>query len=180
MQVSERLAPSASHAIVRSARSVSIAIIAIAVLLLDQITKLWAAAALDDRHVIHVVWKLRLRLVRNPGTAFSLGEGKGPLLGVIACIVVVVLVRMAMQPRTMVSAIGIALILGGAVGNVIDRIVRSPHGFLTGHVVDFIDFQFWPVFNVVDMGVTCGILLVIFELRDGARGEMKAPSAKDG
>jgi signal peptidase II len=180
MQVRERLAPSVSDTTVRSTRTASIGIIAIAVLVLDQITKLWAAAALDDRHVIHVVWKLRLRLIRNPGTAFSLGEGKGPLLGVIACIVVVVLVRMARQPRTMVSALGIALILGGAAGNVIDRIVRSPHGFLTGHVVDFIDFQFWPVFNVADMGVTCGILLVIFELQDSTRGEVKAPSAIDG
>ena len=180
MQVRERLAPSVSHGTVRSTRAVPIAIIAIAVLVLDQITKLWAAAALDDRHDIHVVWKLRLHLIRNPGTAFSLGEGKGPLLGVIACIVVVVLVRMARQPRTFVSAIGIALILGGAAGNVIDRMVRSPHGFLTGHVVDFIDFQFWPVFNVADMGVTCGILLVIFELQDSTRSEVKAPSAIDG
>jgi len=180
MQVRERLAPSVSHSAVRSTRSVSIGIIAIVVLLLDQLTKLWAAAALDDHHSIHVVWKLRLLLVRNPGTAFSLGEGKGPLLGVIACVVVVVLVRLARQPRTVVSAVGLALILGGAAGNVVDRIVRSPHGFLTGHVVDFIDFQFWPVFNVADMGVTCGILLVIFELQDSSRGEVKAPSALDG
>jgi signal peptidase II len=180
MQVREHLAPSVSDANGRSTRSAAIAIIALAVLVLDQITKLWAASALDDHHLIHVVWKLQLRLVRNPGTAFSLGEGKGPLLGVVAAIVVVVLVRMARQPRTMLSAVGIALILGGAAGNVIDRIVRSPHGFLTGHVVDFIDFQFWPVFNVADMGVTCGILLVIFELQGSTRGEEKASSTIDG
>ena len=84
MQVREPLAPSASDANVRSTRQASIAIIAAAVLVLDQITKIWAVSALDDR-TIHVVWKLQLRLVRNPGTAFSLGEGKGPLLGVVAC-----------------------------------------------------------------------------------------------
>ena len=61
----------------------------------------------------------------------------------------------------------------------VDRIVRSPHGFLTGHVVDFVDFQFWPVFNVADMGVTCGIILVIFELQDAGRREARRPSAID-
>ena len=178
MQVREPVAPSASGAKVRTTHRVSIAVIAAAVLVLDQITKIWAVSALD-RDTIHVVWKLQLRLVRNPGTAFSLGEGKGPLLGVVACIVVVVLVRFARQPRSLTSAVGIALILGGAVGNVVDRIVRSPHGFLKGHVVDFIDFKFWPVFNVADMGVTCGIILVIFELQEAGRREARAPSAID-
>jgi len=178
MHVREPLAPGASDVTVRSTRFASIAIIAAAVLVLDQITKIWAASALEDR-TIHVIWKLQLRLVRNPGTAFSLGEGLGPLLGVIACVIAVVLVRLARQPRTLASAVGIALILGGAVGNVIDRIVRSPHGFMTGHVVDFVDFQFWPVFNVADMGVTCGIILVIFELQDVSRREVGRSSAID-
>jgi signal peptidase II len=168
MQVREPLAPSASNDARRTTRAATIAAISFAVLVVDQIAKVWAASALDH-HTIHVAWKLQLKLVRNPGTAFSLGEGKGALLGVIACIVVVVLVRLARQPRTMVSAIGIALILGGAVGNVVDRLVRAPHGFMTGHVVDFIDFQFWPVFNVADMGVTCGIILVLLELQDVSR-----------
>ncbi|MEO5841308.1 MAG: signal peptidase II [Acidimicrobiales bacterium] len=174
----EPLAPSASDVEARSTRAASIAIIAATVLVLDQLTKIWAASALDDR-TIHVVWKLQLRLVRNPGTAFSLGEGKGPLLGVVACIVVIVLVRLARQPRSLLSAVGIALILGGAIGNIVDRIVRSPHGFLEGHVVDFIDFKFWPVFNVADMGVTCGIILVIFEMQEMGRREARAPSAID-
>ena len=87
--------------------------------------------------------------------------------------------RLARQPRSLTSAVGIALILGGALGNVVDRIVRSPHGFMKGHVVDFIDFKFWPVFNVADMGVTCGIILVIFELQEAGRREARAPSAID-
>jgi signal peptidase II len=178
MRVHEPLAPSVSDAKVQSTRQALIAALAGAVLLLDQITKVWAVAALDDR-TIDVVWKLQLRLVRNPGTAFSLGEGKGPLLGVVACGVVVVLVILARQPRSAVSAVGIALLLGGAVGNIVDRIVRSPHGFLEGHVVDFIDFQFWPVFNVADMGVTCGIILVIFEMQETSRREARALSAID-
>ncbi|HUP74091.1 MAG TPA: signal peptidase II [Acidimicrobiales bacterium] len=174
----ELLAPSVSDVKVQSTRQALIAALAGAVLLLDQITKVWAVSALDDR-TIDVVWKLQLRLVRNPGTAFSLGEGKGPLLGVVACGVVVVLVTLARQPRSVASAVGIALLLGGAVGNIVDRIVRSPHGFLEGHVVDFIDFQFWPVFNVADMGVTCGIILVIFESQEAGRREARAPSAID-
>ena len=90
MQVREPLAPSASHDALRTTRAATIAVISLAVLVVDQIAQVWAASALDDR-TIHVVWKLQLKLVRNPGTAFSLGEGKGPLLGVIACVVVVVL-----------------------------------------------------------------------------------------
>ena len=178
MHVREPLAPSVNDASVQSTRQTLIAVLASSVLLLDQVTKVWAVSALDDR-TIDVAWKLQLRLVRNPGTAFSLGEGKGPLLGVLACVVVVVLLRLARQPRNVASAVGIALILGGAVGNVVDRIVRSPHGFLEGHVVDFIDFQFWPVFNVADMGVTCGIILVIFELQEAGRREARASTAID-
>ena len=177
MQVRDPLSPSVSTA--APTRQAAVAIIAALVIVVDQITKVWAVAALDDR-TIHVVWKLQLRLVRNPGTAFSIGEGKGPLLGVVACIVAVVLARMAFQPRSLVSAIGLALILGGAIGNVIDRLVRAPHGFMTGHVVDFVDFQFWPVFNVADMGVTCGIILVILELQDVSRREARPQSSIDG
>ena len=177
MQVRDPLSPSVSAG--APTRQASVAIIAALVIVLDQLTKVWAVAALDDR-TIHVVWKLQLRLVRNPGTAFSLGEGKGALLGVVACIVAIVLVRLAFQPRSLVSAIGLALILGGAIGNVIDRLVRAPHGFMTGHVVDFVDFQFWPVFNVADMGVTCGIILVILELQDVSRREARPQSSIDG
>jgi signal peptidase II len=177
MRVSDPLSPSVPAA--APTRQATITLVAAVVLVLDQLTKVWAAAALDDR-TIHVVWKLQFRLVRNPGTAFSIGEGKGRLLGVLACIVAVVLVRMARQPRSWVSAIGLALILGGAIGNVIDRLVRAPHGFMTGHVVDFIDFQFWPVFNVADIGVTCGIILVIIDLQEQSRREARTPSALDG
>jgi signal peptidase II len=177
MQVRDPMSPRVSVA--APTRAASVAIVAALVIVLDQITKVWAVAALDDR-TIHVAWKLQLRLVRNPGTAFSLGEGKGPLLGVVACIVAIVLVRLAMQPRSLVSAIGLALILGGAIGNVIDRLVRAPHGFMQGHVVDFVDFQFWPVFNVADMGVTCGIILVIFELQEVSRREARPQSSIDG
>jgi signal peptidase II len=177
MRVREPLSPSVPAA--APTRQAAIALVAAAVLVIDQLTKVWAASGLDDR-TIHVVWKLQLRLVRNPGTAFSIGEGKGQLLGVVACIVAIVLVHLARQPRSWVSAIGLALVLGGALGNVIDRLVRAPHGFMTGHVVDFIDFQFWPVFNVADMGVTCGIILVILDLQDLSRREPRAPSAIDG
>lgn len=177
MQVRDPLSPSVSAA--APARQATVAVIAAIVIVIDQITKVWAVAALDDR-TIDVVWKLQLRLVYNPGTAFSIGEGIGPILGVVACVVAAVLVWMAFQPRSLVSAIGLALILGGAVGNVIDRLIRAPHGFMTGHVVDFIDFQFWPVFNVADMGVTCGIILVIFELQEVSRREARPQRTIDG
>ena len=177
MQVRDPFSPSVSAA--APTRRTTVAIIAALVIVIDQITKVWAVAALDDR-TIDVVWKLQMRLLYNPGTAFSIGQGFGPVLGVVACIVAIVLARMAFQPRSLVSAVGLALILGGAIGNVIDRLIRAPHGFMTGHVVDFIDFQFWPVFNVSDIGVTCGIILVIFELQEVSRRQARPQRSIDG
>jgi signal peptidase II len=163
MQVRDPLSPRVSVA--APTRTASVAIVAALVIVLDQITKVWAVAALDDR-TIHVAWKLQLRLVRNPGTAFSLGEGKGPLLGVVACIVAIVLVRLALQPRSFVSAIGLALILGGAIGNVIDRL-------RLGYVVDFVDAGIgslrWYTFNVADASITVGVVILLVVIERGDR-----------
>jgi signal peptidase II len=102
------------------------------------------------------VWTLRLNLVRNPGSAFGLGRGIGPLLGVLAFVMVVVLVRLGKVVSTRPMALALGAVLGGAVGNLIDRALRPGRGVLGGHVIDFIDFQWWPVFNVADMGIVLG------------------------
>lgn len=130
---------------------------------LDQLTKLWALHALDDRD-IHIVWKLQLNLVHNPGSAFSLGRGLGPLLGVLAAAVSIFLLRLGKHSTRLVQSVALGLVLGGAVGNLIDRAFRSDSGFLGGKVIDFIDFQFWPVFNVADMGVTVGVALLLLDM----------------
>jgi len=142
------------------------------VVALDQLTKWWADDRLSDGP-IHVVWTLRLNLVRNPGSAFSMGRSLGPLLAVVAVVVVLVLVRVGRMVSSTPTAIGLGLVLGGALGNLVDRAFRDGHGFLGGHVVDFIDFQWWPVFNVADMGIVVGGLLLVLL---ASRPESPAPS----
>jgi signal peptidase II len=129
-------------------------------LLADQLTKWWALNALDDR-TIQVVWTLQLNLAFNSGMAFSQGEGLGPIIGVVALVVVVALVLSLRKGSSTLGAVATGMIIGGAAGNVVDRIFRADDGILSGPVVDFIDFQWWPIFNVADIGIVCGGLLLL-------------------
>jgi signal peptidase II len=129
------------------------------VVIADQVTKHWAVNTLDDR-TIDVVWTLRFRLAFNSGMAFSRGDGWGPVIGVIALVVVVVFVVSLRRSGSRWSTIGVGLIIGGAVGNIVDRLFRDP-GWLRGRVVDFIDLQWWPIFNVADIGITIGALMLL-------------------
>ena len=129
---------------------------AAAVVAVDQLTKWWVLEALDGGRVIDLVWTLRLRLVFNTGAAFSSFQGLGPLLGVAAVVVAAALLLNRRLVSGRWSAIAAGCIAGGALGNLTDRLFRSDDGFLTGAVVDFIDVQWWPVWNVADMGVVLG------------------------
>lgn len=140
-------------------------VVAVVWLALDQLTKWWAVSSLDDR-TVDVVWTLRFQLAVNHGASFSLGTGFGAWIGLLALVVVGVLVWQGRSVRSRLGAIALGMIVGGALGNVVDRATRSGDGFLGGGVVDFIDLQWWPVFNVADIGVVCGaILLVVSMLR---------------
>lgn len=130
------------------------------VLVLDQITKSWAVNRLGDGSVIKVVGSLQFRLVYNRGMAFSRGEGFGPLIGIVASVVVVVLVRWLRRAVPDVRAAAVMSIVVGATGNVIDRLTRAP-GWMRGPVVDFVDVQWWPVFNIADAAITCGAVALI-------------------
>jgi signal peptidase II len=135
-------------------------------LLLDQLTKWWAESTLDTQ-VIDVVWTLRLRLVTNTGASFSIGEGLGPFIGVVALLVVGILLWTGRSIGSPLGAVGLGLVLGGALGNILDRAVRSGDGFFGGAVIDFIDVQWWPVFNIADVGVVVGaVLLLIASMRE--------------
>jgi signal peptidase II len=148
-------------------RWILVAAVAAVVVTLDQTTKWWALQALDGARTIDVVWTLRLRLVFNRGTAFGLGSRFGPLIAVLAVVVVAVLARAGNSLRGRTARMSLGLVLGGAVGNLIDRLVRDGSGFLGGAVVDFIDLQWWPVFNVADMAITVGaVLLALTAWRD--------------
>lgn len=143
-------------------------ILGVVVLVADQVTKQIALGTLKDGPV-DVVWTLRMRLTYNSGMAFGAGTGFGPAIAVLAFLIIVVLARSMSRQRTRAVAIALGLLVGGATGNFMDRVVRSP-GLLRGSVVDFIDFQWFPVFNVADIAINLGAALLVLSLAREARG----------
>jgi signal peptidase II len=157
-------------------------VIAALVVLVDQLTKRWALNTLIDRN-IDLIGSLRLNLAFNKGMAFSQGTGLGPIIGVVALIVVVALLVSIGRSTSPVYPYAVGLIIGGAVGNLVDRLFRSP-GWLRGGVIDFIDVQWWPIFNVADIAVTVGgALLLLTSLqappRDGDQDADTGPQPTD-
>ncbi|GGK68790.1 signal peptidase II [Ornithinimicrobium pekingense] len=143
-------------------------------IVLDQVTKLWAERALTLGEPVQVVGDLlRLHLIYNSGAAFSLGTGSTGVLTVVASIISVLIVWQALKVRSLPWAIALGLLLGGAVGNLVDRFFRAPAPGL-GHVVDFLRLPNFPIFNVADIGVTtAACLIALLALRgfhpDGTR-----------
>jgi signal peptidase II len=138
--------------------------LAAAVLALDVVTKLLVVATLSDREPLRLLGgALYLTEARNTGAAFSFAEGATVVFTLIAVAVVVVIVRSARRLFSTGWAVALALVLGGAVGNLLDRVFRDP-GFLRGGVVDFVSLfdpygQVWPIFNVADSAIVCGGVL---------------------
>jgi signal peptidase II len=130
------------------------------VVALDQLTKAWAMHNLADGPV-DVVGPVRFALTRNTAGAFGLGGALVPFLAVGALVLVVALVTRADVIARPGLALAAGLVLGGALGNLVDRLARSP-GLLRGAVVDFVDLRWWPVFNLADAAITCGCLLLLW------------------
>ena len=130
------------------------------VVALDQLTKHWSLAALDDGP-IDLIGSLRLKLTFNDGAAFSLGGGRTTIISVIALLVAGYIVHLGWRADRLGWAVGLGCILGGALGNLTDRAFRDGDGFLGGRVVDFVDLQWWPVFNVADAALWVGIGLLL-------------------
>ena len=126
---------------------------------MDQLTKAWAVHALEDGP-IGIAGGVRLYLTRNKAGAFGLGGAAVPFLALIALALVVVMVATGATTRHPVLAGAMGLVLGGALGNLLDRLFRAP-GLLQGAVIDFVDLRVWPVFNVADAAITCGSLLLL-------------------
>jgi len=138
--------------------------IALAVLVLDQLTKHWAVNALSDGRSRHVVWTLHWNLSFNSGMAFSKGQGVGPIIGLLAIVVVVVILLGSRGNTSKVVGVAAGFVVGGALGNLTDRLFRGD-GWLHGSVIDFIDFRWFPIFNVADIGVNVGgVLFVLWSL----------------
>ncbi|GAA1905525.1 signal peptidase II [Lapillicoccus jejuensis] len=162
-----------------------LAVIAAVAYVLDQLTKLWAVAALGDGLPRPLLGSLlRLQLIRNPGAAFSLGTGSTWVLTVVAVVVLVVIVRFSRRLGSLGWAWAFGLLLGGALGNLTDRLVREP-GFGRGHVVDFIDYYDLFIGNVADIAiVAAAVLIALLALRgigvDGRREGRTEREPADG
>ena len=136
---------------------------AVAILVLDILTKGWAVSALSDGRDIHIFWTLHFALTHNEGMAFSTGTNIGPFIGMLAIVVIAILVATMRKQSNTMSLVATGCIVGGATGNVLDRVFRGT-GFMDGAVVDFIDLRWWPVFNVADIGIVCGALAVAYSM----------------
>ncbi|MET7380085.1 signal peptidase II [Streptomyces sp. NPDC005526] len=133
---------------------------------LDLISKMIVVARLEHHASIQIVgdW-LKLEAIRNAGAAFGFGEAFTVIFTVIAAAVIVVIARLARKLYSLPWAIALGLLLGGALGNLTDRIFRAP-GVFEGAVVDFIAPKHFAVFNLADSAIVCGgILIVLLSFR---------------
>lgn len=144
--------------------------VALGAVLVDQVTKVWAVAALQDGPIHLIGDVLRLRLIRNSGAAFSTFQGVGPLIGLAAVGVIALVFVMMYHVARRFEVVGLGLVLGGALGNLVDRIFRGD-GFLDGSVVDWIDPSFFPAFNGADSSITIGVaVLLVGAMRPSSDG----------
>jgi signal peptidase II len=159
-------------------------------LLLDVLSKVVAVMTLEGRAPVELLGGgLYLVVYRNSGAAFSMATGLTWLLSLIALGVVVAIVRLAPRLRSTGWALGLGLVLGGALGNLVDRLLRAP-GPLRGQVVDFLsllapDGSVWPVFNLADSAIVCGGAVLILLAAtgrdfDGTRDPRRSGPAQPG
>ncbi|MFI0786775.1 signal peptidase II [Streptomyces lydicus] len=124
-------------------------------------SKLVAVARWEGHQPVDVVGHvLTLQVIRNSGAAFSMGRAFTAVFTAIAVAVVVVIVRVARRLHSLPWAVALGLLLGGALGNLTDRIFRTP-GVFRGHVVDFLSVEHFAVFNLADSAIVCGGALVV-------------------
>jgi signal peptidase II len=148
--------------------------VAVFVLAADIISKALVVAKMPGRVPIRLLGGfLTITYTRNGGAAFSIGTSMTIVFTIIAAGVIIYILRTARNLRSIGWAITLGLLLGGATGNLLDRIFRAPAPF-EGHVIDWIELPHWPVFNLADSSIVCaGVLVVLISLRgirlDGSR-----------
>ena len=156
-----------------------LAVTAGGVVVTDQVTKAAAVASLEDGGSVRVLdGVLHWSLQRNPGAAFGIFRRAPALFTVLAIVIIVAIVVAAPKVRDRLNGVALGLVLGGAFGNLVDRLFRPPGPF-RGRVIDFIDFRVWPTFNVADAAVVIGaLLLAVASIRsERARRPRKGPPA---
>ena len=152
--------------------------VAALVVAIDQVTKALVVSNLregESRRVIGGV--LSWTLQRNPGSAFGLFRHLPVLFTVLAALIALAIVVRAPRVHNRLTGVALGLVLGGALGNLVDRIARPPGAF-RGRVIDFIDLHWWPVFNVADSAVVIGaVLLLISSYRAERRAKARERAA---
>ena len=139
------------------------ALVAVAVVFADQLTKALVRAQIDRFDQVDLILGIKFVHTLNTGVAFSLFSGGGPLVVIIACVALTaLLVFFITHLKTRLIWLPVGMLLGGAAGNLIDRI-------RIGAVTDFVKIPHWPAFNVADIGVTVGVLILIFVLEKYAK-----------
>jgi signal peptidase II len=133
------------------------------VLALDQLSKNWARETFAGGYTPIIGSWLRFTYTRNPGAAFSSFTDSGRVIGIVGIGVVAFLLYVLGKSSRRIEVVAIGLILGGALGNLTDRIFRGP-GLLDGAVVDWIDWWFIPTFNIADAALNVGVALLLLAL----------------
>ncbi len=150
---------------------IRLGLIAGIVFVLDQATKAAIEGSLVTGEVIDLAGPMSLTLSYNDGVAFGFAGGTGLPVVIFSLIALVLLgVFIAGAPSGWLTAIAGGLILGGAMGNLVDRL-------LAGRVTDFISFPFWPTFNIADVGITVGVVLLVLSVLRGDRGSGDEPTS---
>ncbi|MGW3229635.1 signal peptidase II [Kitasatospora sp. NPDC001095] len=136
-------------------------VVAVLAFLIDLGSKLLVVARLENHAAIKVIGDVAtFQVIRNSGAAFGMGQALTVVFTMIASAVIVVIWRIARRLYSLPWAIALGLLLGGALGNLTDRLFRAP-GVFRGHVVDFISVQHFAVFNLADSAIVCGGILVV-------------------
>ncbi|MCZ7630463.1 MAG: signal peptidase II [Microthrixaceae bacterium] len=148
-------------------RWITLASAAVLVVAADQLSKMWAVKQLAPPpdgagRVVEVVGSLRFAYAENTGMAFSQGSESGRWIGLVVIAVIGAMLFFASRVRSRLTVLLLGVVIGGALGNLIDRALRATDGWLSGPVVDFVDLQWWPVFNIADAAVVVGGVFLVF------------------
>ena len=129
--------------------------------ILDLATKIWAVSSLSYRSNVKVLGSFfQLTLVRNPGAAFSFATGATVLLTIFAIVALVTILYFSPRITSKGWAVVLGLVMGGILGNLVDRIFREP-GLLRGHVIDWMQLPYWPIFNIADSAIVIAALVAM-------------------
>lgn len=149
------------------------------VFLLDRLTKVWAERRLVSDPIDVIQGVLTLRFATNPGGAFSLGQNAPWFFATASIVVSILIVVTAFRHTNVLTAVALGLVLGGAVGNLTDRLTRG-EDFFSGRVVDFIDLQIWPVFNIADAAIVVGAVILAVSSFVGDRDQATSGAVLGG